>query len=138
MTVYELFTIIGVFLGIGLGLFNYLDKRRNTSLTGMSVGADANKDLNESVTIAYARARAAEEETILIEKEHREEIAQLREDFRIENEMRRVENEALSKEIESLKAQIASIAYEINLVAHLGDEPKIERVHIKRIPVEKI
>ena len=138
MTIYELFTIMGVFLGIGLGLFNYLDKRRNTTLTGMSVGADVNKDLNESITIAYSRARAAEEETKSMEKEHREELAQLREDFRIENEIRRVENESLSKEVEALKAQIATIAYEISLVAHLGEEPKIEKVVIRKIPVEKV
>lgn len=135
MTPYEIFTIIGVFLGIGIGLFNYFDKRRNTNLTGVAVGADAGKDLNESISLAYGRARVAEEEMAKAEKEHRDEIAQLREEFRKENEIRRVENEKLNQEIIVLKKQMEMIEYEIKLVAHLGDEPKIEKVVIKRIPV---
>lgn len=136
MSIYEYFTIIGVFLGIGIGLFNYFDKRRNTNLTGVAVSADAGRDLNESISLAYGRARKAEEETILAEKEHQEALAQLREDFRIENECRRVEVENLNKEIFILKNQIATIAYEIKLVANLGEEPKIEQVVIKRLPLE--
>ena len=136
MTLYEVFTIVGVFLGIGIGLFNYFDKRKNTSLTGVSVSADANKDLNESVSMAYSRAHAAELETAQAEKEHNKELAQLREDFRIEFECLRVKNEELCKEIVDLRKQIETIAYEINLVARLGDEPKIEKVVIRKIPME--
>jgi hypothetical protein len=137
MTPYEIFTIAGVFLGIGIGVFNYLDKRRNTSLTGVSVSADANKDLNESVAIAYSRAHAAELEMAQAEKEHDKELAQLREDFRIEFECLRVKNEELHEEIIILRKQIETIAYEINLIAHLGEEPKIEKVFIRRISTEK-
>jgi len=130
MTLYEVFTIVGVFLGIGIGLFNYFDKRRNTSLTGVSVSADANKDLNESVTLAYQRARNAEEEKDKRDKEHKDELAQLREEFRIETQ-------SLNDKIAELKKQIDTIAYEISLVAHLGEDPKIASVVIKRIPANK-
>jgi hypothetical protein len=134
MTLYEIFTVAGVFLGIGIGVFNYLDKRKNTQLTETGAGADYLLDTNQAIEIANRRAKDAEKERRDAEVAHKQEMADLREEFRIEFEEQRTENVKLRDEVAALRKEIAAIAYEIRLVAQLGDDPKVETVTIKRIP----
>jgi hypothetical protein len=134
MTLYEIFTVAGVFLGIGIGVFNYLDKRKNTKTVEKGTESDYTKDMSDSVAIVYKQAREALQDKASAEVAHKQEMADLREEFRIDFEEQRTENAKLRDEVAALRKEIAAIAYEIRLVAQLGDDPKVETVTIKRIP----
>jgi hypothetical protein len=110
MSLYEALTIVGVLLGLALGIFNYIDKRRSTSIAGMTGQADSWLKMNEAVKLANQRALDAEKRSAEIEAEL----------IAIKGRMEVIEE---------------ALAYEIRLVAHLGTDPKVEDITIKRIPL---
>jgi hypothetical protein len=120
------------------GIFMYFDKRKNTKLAEKGVDADYTNDMSASVAIVYKQAREALQDKASAEVAHKQEMAALREEFRIEFEEQRTENVKLRDEVAALRKEIAAIAYEIKLVAQLGDDPKVETVTIKRIPATAV
>lgn len=133
MTFVDWFTSVSVVLVGILGILNYFGNRKtsdaDTRIKQKVANSDSDVDLNNAVKLAYERALMAEEETQRRIVAHEKAIAQIREEWRIETESMRTE-------IAALRAQLETIAYEIQLVAHLGpDEPKVEKVLIKRLPI---
>lgn len=123
MTLYEIFMSIGVVGGVALGVFNWLNSRRTVKQTELTSSGDYLLDTNEAIAIANKRALDAEKERRELEVAHKLEIATLKAEIGdLQVRLDRVEK---------------ALAYEIRLVAHLGEEPKIEAISIKRIPIEK-
>lgn len=120
MTQYEIFATIVALAGIVLGLFNYFDRRRLTKQTELTSTGDYLLDTNQAIVIANQRAKEAEKERREAEVVHKEEMAALKQEI-----------EKLQKRLEKVEQ---ALAYEIHLVAHLGDEPRVEAISIKRIP----
>jgi hypothetical protein len=145
MTLADILTVVTIAVmasGAVSGIFMYFDKRKNTKLTEKSTDGDYQLDLNQSVVIANQRAKDAEKDRREAELQHRRELAELREEFRIaleiqrsETEKQKVANDILAAQVAMLRLEISKIAYEISLVAQLGDEPVVEKVTIKRIVV---
>lgn len=114
---------IGVVGGVALGVFNWLNSRRTVKQTELTSSGDYLLDTNEAIAIANKRALDAEKERRELEVAHKLEIATLKAEIGdLQVRLDRVEK---------------ALAYEIRLVAHLGEEPKIEAISIKRIPIEK-
>jgi len=123
MTLYEIFMSIGVVGGVALGLFNWINSKRTVKQTELTSTGDYLLDANESIAIANKRALDAERERREAEIQHKQEISSLKLQLAdLQTRLERVEK---------------ALAYEIRLVAHLGEDPKIEAISIKRIPVDK-
>ena len=131
-------TIAAMISGAITGIFMYFDKRKNTKTIEKGTESDYTKDMSDSVAIVYKQAREALQDKASAEVAHKQEMAALREEFRIEFEVQRTENVKLRDEVAALRKDIAVIAYEIKLVAQLGDDPKVEIVTIKRIPATAV
>lgn len=119
MTLNEIFTVAGILGGLALGLFNYFDKRRNTRQAELTSTGDYLLDANQAVEIANKRALDAERERRESEVFHKKEMTELKEELLdLQERLQKVEK---------------ALAYEIRLVAHLGDDPRVEAVSIKRL-----
>jgi hypothetical protein len=129
-SLYEWILILSGLGGLALGVFNYFDKRKTTAQSELTSTGDYLHDTNESIVIANSRARDAEKERRDAEVAHKKELAGLREDWRKETEFLRIEIKKLKDQVLHIEK---ALAYEIHLVAHLGDDPKVEAVSIKRI-----
>jgi hypothetical protein len=118
--------IVGIVTGLGgllLSVWMYLDKRQNTQIAERAGSGDYLLDTNQAIVIANQRATAAEKERREAEIQHKAEIDALKREL-----------VAVNKRLEAVEK---ALAYEIRLVAHLGDDPRIEAVSIKRIPANE-
>lgn len=141
MTPTELFTSIsalfGFFSGVGYLILafskNKIDKKA-LDQSELKTDGDYVYTAQQSLTIALNRAAQAEKEKADLERTHKEEIAQVREEQRKEIEDLRQRQTALEQELKDLRS---TLAVEIKFVADLNTET-INKASIKRIALKEL
>lgn len=116
--------IVGIITGLGsfiLSIYLFFDKRENTKQSKLLTNGQYVLAANEGALIANQRATDAERARRDLEVTHAAEIATLKDE--------------LKKVTERVEIVEKALSYEIRLVAHLGDDPHVEAISIKRLPI---
>jgi hypothetical protein len=130
MNLQDILTSIGSFIGAVGGLFMIWSVLKKAKTDDVTASGDYTNDMSTSVAIVYKQAKEALQDKAIAEIQHKKEIAELKAEL-LEVKMQLLSVQTQMKSIED------ALAYEIKLIAYLGDNPKIEHVNIKRIPMEK-